>query len=137
MRGINRIVALGGVVAAIALPAFAATVEEVIAKHVEARGGEQWNDIESMKITGAYMAFSESKTFTLHRKRDRQYHIDMGFLDSNMVMGYDGQTAWRDTGDGPEKLDGLDRAILEREVDFATPFFDYEDRGYQVKLAGG
>ncbi len=55
----------------LAPPALAETVEQVIARHVEAHGGAQnWGAITSIKITGSSTAFSEVTPFTLHRKRD-------------------------------------------------------------------
>jgi len=136
MCGIKRIATLVSIVAVGALPAAAMTVEEVIAKHVESKGGEGWDGITSMKITGAYTAFSETHDFTVHRKRANKYRLEAGFLDSNLITGYDGQAAWSDSGQGPEKVDGLDLAILQREADFTTPFFDYAERGYEAELLG-
>jgi len=136
MRGIKLIATLVSIVALGAVPAAAMTLEEVIAKHVEAKGGDAWDGIRSMKITGAYTAFSETHDFTVHRTSDDKYRLEAGFLDSNMIVGYDGAAAWSDTGAGPEKVDGLDLAILQREADFTTPFFDYSVRGYEAELLG-
>jgi hypothetical protein len=60
----------------------------------------------------------------------------MGFLGADMSVGYDGTTAWEDSGQGAEKRDGLDLAIILRDADFATPFFDHEKRGYEIDLIG-
>jgi hypothetical protein len=72
----------------------------------------------------------------VHRKRADKYRLEAGFLDSSLMVGYDGQAAWSDTGEGPEKVDGLDLAILRREADFTTPLFDYRERGHTVELLG-
>ena len=57
MRWIGIVFATCAVLASGDVPTQAATVEEVIAKHVEARGGrEAWEGIETMKLTGEFTA---------------------------------------------------------------------------------
>jgi len=117
-------------------PAAAMTVEEVIAKHVDAKGGKHWDAVETMKISGSYTAFSVTEPFTLQRKRDRMYHLDAVQAGTPTIVGFDGETAWSVRGEGPEPVEGLSRAVLLRDVEFATPLFDYEDRGLAVRLLG-
>lgn len=123
------------------LPASAMTAEEVIARHVAARGGaEAWARIDSMKISGTFTAFSKSAPFVLQRKRDRRFHIDHVLDDKRVIIGYDGETAW---WDNPWRQAGVQRvapgpdlqALISR-VDFATPLFDHEQLGYRVGLLG-
>ena len=136
MRGIKPLVVLGLTVAFGGLSLGAMTVEEVIAKHVEARGGDRWDSIQTMKITGSYTAFSETNAFTLHRKRGNKYRVDGNRVGSDLTIGFDGETAWYLSDDSRETIEDLDKAMLMREVDFATPFFDYKERGFEVKLLG-
>ena len=136
MRRSNRLATLGLAVVAAVAPAAAQTVDEVIAKHIEARGGEAWNEIETMRITGSYTAFSETAPFTLERKRDNRYHITLTMAGAARLIGFDGETAWSDGPRGPSTIDGIDRKILMRDVEFATPFFGYKEKGYTVKLLG-
>lgn len=114
------------------------TVEEVIARHVEAKGGDAWDDVETMRIRGEFTAFSKSSPFVAHRARDRRYHIDHTMNDRRVVMGYDGELHWWENefgSGGPQPIaNPVDLAAFERELDFATPLFDYEQRGYKVKL---
>ncbi len=136
MRGNKILVALGVTAAIVSVPAGAMTVDEVVAKHVAARGGDAWNDIETLKITGSYTAFSITEPFTLLRKRDAKFHLDAYFVSARRIVAYDGETAWNSSEDGPETIDGLDRAVLVRDTDFPTPFFNYKENNYEVKLLG-
>ena len=130
----------GGVSLLLAGPAAAMTVEQVISKHIDARGGaERWKAIESLEITGSQTAWSKKSPFTLQRKRGGKYHLDSTQDGKKVEVGYDGQTAWWDNywmQEGAQRLRGPDLAVLMREVDFPTPFFDYREKGYEVKLVG-
>ncbi|MEM7354990.1 MAG: DUF1579 family protein [Acidobacteriota bacterium] len=122
-----------------ALPA--ETVDEVIAKHIEARGGaEAWSKIHSLKATGSFTAFSKVNPFTLHRKRDNKYHLDHMLGDLQVVIGYDGETAWWINHwyqiPWPQKITGEDLKVTMQDIDLASPFFDYEKKGYKVELQG-
>ena len=140
MRRIMIVVAACGVLTSSVALAPAATVEEVIAKHVEARGGrEAWDRIETLEVTGEFTAFSKTKPFKLYRKRDNKYYMDHYLNDRLVVIGYDGEQAWQDNHSykqGAKKIGGADLAVLMRDVDFPTPLFDYEQRGHEVKLLG-
>ncbi|RMH20887.1 MAG: DUF1579 domain-containing protein [Acidobacteria bacterium] len=119
------------------------TAEEVIEKHVAARGGrEAWAKIRSLKITGDFTAFSKVSPFTLHRKRAGDavlYHLDHKLGDKLVVVGYDGETYWWDNRwfqEGAQAIKGADLAVVERDAEMTTPFFDYREKGHKVKLAG-
>jgi hypothetical protein len=124
----------------LAPPVVAATVDEIIAKHVQAHGGAQnWDTITSMEIAGSYTAFSEVTPFTLHRKRDDKYHLDSLQNAKKYVVGYDGESAWWDNHwmqEGAQAITGPDYDALMRDVEFSTPFFDYKEKGHQVELIG-
>jgi hypothetical protein len=117
-------------------PATAMTLGDVIAEHVKARGGEKWEAVNTMKISGSFTAFSETHPFAVQRKRDHKYYMDVVVLGSPRVIGFDGDLAWSMSGDDPSLVDGLDRKVLMRDVDFATPLFDYEARGFKATLLG-
>jgi outer membrane lipoprotein-sorting protein len=121
-------------------PAAAMTAEEVIAKHVEAHGGDAWDAIDSMKITGSFTAFSQVSPFTLHRKKENKYHLDSLHNNRTYIVGYDGETLWWNNEmmqQGAKKVTGgPDHAALIREVDFTTPFRGYKEKGYTAKLLG-
>jgi len=140
MRWIGFVVVACAALAPGAVPARAATAEEVIAKHVEARGGrEAWEGIKTMKLTGEFTAFSKIKPFTLYRTRDNRYYMDHHLGDKLVVIGYDGEKAWWDNRwfkEGAQEIKAADLAVLMREIEFVTPLFDYVERGFEAKLLG-
>ena len=87
MRG-SRIIAVAAAAIVLAgLPGVAAEVDEIIAKHVQARGGqENWQAVETMRMTGSFTAFSKIAPFTLQRKRDDRYHLDTMMNDCSQML---------------------------------------------------
>ncbi len=143
MRTRTTIVAFAvatALVTAAAPVASAATVDEVVAKHIEAKGGvDAWNAIRSMRVTGEFTAFSKTAPFTLHRMRDDLYHMDHVMNGRKVVIANDGARPWWDNeffGPGARDLEGVDLTAISREFDFATPFFDLERLGHEVSLVG-
>ncbi len=121
------------------------TVDEVIAKHIEARGGlDAWSQIDNMKVTGDFTAFSKVSPFTQHRARigevKSKYHMDHVLDGRQITIGYDGETPWWINlwygVPWAQKIEGADLKAFMQDVDFESPFFHYQDKGYQVKLLG-
>ncbi len=135
------------------------TVDEVIAKHIEARGGlDAWGKIASLKATGSFTGFSKVSPFTLHRERggaaprrganasesflgaNAKYHFDHVLDGKPITIGYDGETAWWINlwyrVPWAQKIVGHDLKVFMQDVDFESPFFHYQDKGYQVELLG-
>ena len=134
--GLSAILAAG-----LALPATALTVDEVVAKHIDARGGkEAWQSVGNVKVTGSFTAFSQINPFTLNRATDGRYHLDHMLGDKLVVIGWDGETAWWENHwfqEGAQEISGVDHAVVIRDIEYPlTPFFHLEEAGHKVKLLG-
>jgi hypothetical protein len=140
MRKVTAILTLGVVMVLVPAVAGAMTLEEVIEKHVKARGGhEKWQAVETMKMTGSFTAFSKVAPFTLQRKRDSKYHMDHTLNEKTVIIGYDGKTAWWENHwwqEGAQPMSGEDLKVVMGDLDFATPLFDYKEKGYEAELLG-
>jgi hypothetical protein len=115
------------------------TVEDVIARHVEARGGDKWDSIETLRCEGEFTAFSEVAPFTLTRKRADRYLLDHEQNAKKVVIDYDGETAWWENhwfDPGAKPLEGVDLSALSTEFSFVNSLFDYAERGYTAELVG-
>jgi len=136
----RRLMVAGAAAFLLASPAVAATVEEVIAKNIQARGGvEPWRAIRTLRVTGSMTSWSRKAPFTLLRKGDGKYHLDSIMDGKKVEIGYDGDTAWWDNHwmqEGAQRIRGADLVVLMREVDLPNPFFDYREKGHEVKLLG-
>jgi hypothetical protein len=116
------------------------TLEEIIAKHIEAHGGAaRWKAVKSLKMTGTMSSWSRTGPFTLLRTGDGKYHLDGIQDDKKLIIGYDGALAWWDNRflqEGAQAIRGAELAVIQREFDLPTPFFSHKERGYEVKLRG-
>ena len=124
--------------------AHALTVDEAVAKHIEAHGGEKaWREISSMTLTGQFTAFSNIHPFTLHRQRGEgdlnKFYSDQIHDDKRVRVGYNGQKAWMINGwmGGQAqmlKAEQPDYKVMVQDAELVTPFFDWKARGYGVEL---
>ncbi len=139
-RELLAAVALLLAAAASAASAASSTLEQVIAKHVEARGGaERWKAIESLEIKGSMTQLSQTGPFTLWLGRNDRYLLESQQHGQTLTLGYDGTTAWRGNRGDPgaaQRIGGVERAMIVRDADFPTPFFDYKARGYELRHLG-
>jgi len=138
--GLVVAIAMGSSMAAPATSAAELTLEQVIAKHVEARGGaDRWKAIESLAIRGSMTQLSLAGSFTLWLGRHDKYVLESKQHGQTITVGYDGVTAWRGNRGDPgvaRRLGGVERGMIVRDADFPTPFFASDERGYLLKLLG-
>ena len=125
---------------AVIAPAVAATLEEVIAKHVEARGGrDNWDKIRSIRMTGDFTAFSKVAPFTLTRARDNSYLMDTKMNGRVVIIGHDGATTWWNNHwfkEGAERMTGIDSEVAKADAHFVNPLFNYEELGMTAEYIG-
>ncbi|MEE8367419.1 MAG: hypothetical protein V3S30_03800, partial [Thermoanaerobaculia bacterium] len=116
-------------------------VEDLIEKNIAARGGRaNWEAIQSLTIKGQYTAFSKISPYTLQRKRDLRARFESEWSGKPILMAFDGVTAWTmnefmEMG-WPQRMGSQDFIAFRQELDFANPFFDYQERGDSVELIG-
>jgi len=125
----------------LAAPTAGMTTDEVVARHIAARGGrEAWAATGTLKIAGDFTAFSQTHPFKLYRTPDQRYHLDHMLGDKLAIIGWDGETPWWENHwyqEGAQRMTGADLAVLMRDIEYPlTPFFDLETAGHQLALLG-
>jgi hypothetical protein len=139
-RAALALILAAGAAGAGAVGAAEPTLDEIIAKHIEAHGGAaRWKAVKSLKMTGTMSSWSRTGPFTLVRTGDGKYHLDGIQDDKKLIVGWDGTQAWWDNRflqEGAQPIRGTDLAVIQREFDLPTPFFSHKERGYEVKLRG-
>ncbi len=121
------------------------TVDDVIQKNIEARGGaDNWAGLENFTMEGIYVSFSDPEPFKIWRQRPDLYRFDSVRIKKVVVHAYDGENAWWSnplmgpTFEKPSIIpsqNNLDKVTL-RERFFDPVFWDAPSKSHQVVLEG-
>ncbi|MGH1365466.1 MAG: hypothetical protein ACRBF0_18025 [Calditrichia bacterium] len=117
------------------------TVEQIIKKNIEARGGEK--NIEALKaleIEGDYNAFSLTNPFKMWKQRPGHYRFDCVMVGAKATFAFDGTRAWQIHpsygSTDPMRLPNADSLIIERDAVFDPPVYEAKKNGYEIELKG-
>jgi hypothetical protein len=128
------------VLALVAASAAAQTVDEIIARSLEARGGlERLRAIQSVRMTGRVSVGDRRMKTVVETKRPACIRIDTTFDDTRSIQAFDGTTAWgiSPMGTGrPEALPAEAARAMAEEFDIDGPLVDYRAKGHKVALLG-
>jgi hypothetical protein len=76
---------------------FGQSADEIIQKHIDAHGGiENWNDIQSMKITGRFTSFSEENPILEIKAKGGKFYSEHHLGQHPVKEGCNGEIYWRD-----------------------------------------
>ena len=142
MKTIRNIVLLAMAIALVA-PAAASAMDadELIAKHLEAIGGEKnLRAIESVKATGKFMTQGMEIPFTMTHKRPNRMRLEAQVMGMTMVQCYDGERGWAVnpmTGsEDPQPMSEIEEKGFKLQADMDGLLVDYADKGYTVEYLG-
>jgi len=117
------------------------TVDELIEKNLEAKGGRQaWEDVQSAHIEGT-MSFGPTEApFVYEWKAPDKVRIQFTVQGMTGIQAYDGETGWMVMPfmgkTEPEKMSAEDAAMIQDQADFRGPFVNPEERGYKIEYVG-
>jgi photosystem II stability/assembly factor-like uncharacterized protein len=137
----------GFVVLAVALPAGAAelTVDEVVARNIEARGGlARLQAIRSLRLTGTAVFgggdFKIEAQWAQVTKRPGFVRQELSLQGLTEVEAWDGQDGWSvDPFQGrreAERTSPDDAKALARDADLDGPLVGWREKGHQVEYLG-
>jgi hypothetical protein len=132
------------VMAAVAFLPFAAspqTVDEVIAKNIQAHGGaEKLKSVRSLRTTAKFSQGSFRADFRQENKRADKVREEFIIQGLVQVQAYDGKTGWQISPFGgrkdPELLSQDDLKSLAVDADIDGPLVDYKQKGHKAELVG-
>jgi hypothetical protein len=125
----------------IAAPAHAMTAEELIAKAINALGGEEaLRALETEVVTGKVMVQGMELPFKMTKMRPDLLRTESEFQGVSIVQAYDGEKAWTvnpmmGTQD-PQDMPPMQEKAFLQQADFDGPLIDYEKKGYTVEYIG-
>jgi len=121
--------------------ASAQTVEEVIAKNIQAHGGlDKLKAVRSMRTTAKFSQGSFRAEFRQENKRADKVREELIIQGLAQVQAYDGKTGWQISPFGgrkdPELLSQDDLKSLVVDADIDGPLVEYKEKGHKAELVG-
>lgn len=119
------------------------TVDQLIAKNTEAKGGaEALHALQSLKLTGK-MLVNEGKmefAFAQTKKRPSAVRNEYTLQGMTMVQAYDGTEGWKISPfqgrKDPEKMSADDLKSLIEDAEVDGPLIDWKEKGSTVDYLG-
>jgi hypothetical protein len=139
-REIASLVVLG---ACLLLPysMHAQTVDEVIAKNIQAHGGmEKLKSVKTIRTTGKFTQGSFRAGFLEENKRPGKVREEALIQGLVQIQAYDGKTGWQVSPFGGRKdaellsQDDLKSLVVDADID--GPLVDYKEKGHKAELVG-
>lgn len=120
------------------------TVNEIIARHIEARGGlDRILTITTLRQRGRVKMGQEGNAWvTLYgeRKRPELLRIEFSINGACGVEGWDGERAWEHNPwknmAQAEYVTGLPAEALHRGAEFDGPLVGYREKGHTIQFLG-
>ena len=121
--------------------ATAQTVDEVIAKNIQAHGGlDKLKSVRSIRITAKVNQGSFRAEYRQENKRADKVREELIIQGLAQVQAYDGKTGWQISPFGgrkdPELMSQDDMKSLVVDADLDGPLVDYKEKGHKAELVG-
>src|SRR5712675_3637852 len=119
----------------------AQTVDEVIAKNIQAHGGvEKLKSINTARTTAKFTQGSFRAEVMKENKRADKVRVEFIIQGLAQVQAYDGKSGWQISPFGgrkdPELLSQDDLKSLVVDSDIDGPLVDYKEKGHKAELVG-
>ncbi len=122
--------------------AFAQTLDEIVTRHVAARGGrEALAAVRTLRMSGRAIA-GPGREAIVRREiaRPGRIRTEFVFQGTTGVYVWDGSTGWSvsplDGSLEPEPLSATAAALSAEQADFEGPLVDWKAKGHTVDLVG-
>lgn len=117
------------------------SVDEVVAKHLEAMGGlDRLKDIQTMKKVAKVTAQGRETTMTMYFKRPNLSRQEIMVDGKQVISAFDGTTPWIINPmagvNRPVAVSGAQAATIREDSSFDSPLVDYKSRGTLIDYVG-
>ncbi len=124
-------------------PAPTPTVDELVAKNIEAKGGAAAiNAIQSIRFEGRLLVNQGQIELTYKQTKERpgKVRTDATLQGMALVQSYDGASGWKISPfqgrKDPEKMSGDEAKSLVEDAEIGGPLFDWKAQGKAVTYLG-
>ena len=124
-----------------ASPVSAQTVDELVAKNIQAKGGlEKLHAVQTVKQTSTLTMQGMTASIIVYGKRPNLLRQEIKLGDQTIVNAFDGTTPWMINPlagtDRPVVITGPQADMIRDQSSFDGPLVDYKDKGSTVELVG-
>jgi hypothetical protein len=121
----------------------APTIDELVAKNIEAKGGaDALRALKSLRLTGKVLVSQGQIEFRYveTKKRPGEIRTEATLQGMNAIQAYDGKEGWRVSPfqgrKDPEKMSTDDAKSLIEDAEIEGPLFDWRAKGSTVDYLG-
>lgn len=137
----RELVLICAALAAASIPAGAQTVDEIIAKNIQAVGGlAKLESVQTLRTSGKVSIQGFEVRFAEVAKRSDKVREEMTVQGMSQVRAYDGKTAWQinpfEGRRDPEILSADDAKDLQIDADIDGPLVNYSEKGSKAEFVG-
>lgn len=120
-------------------PSYAQTVDEIVARHIQAKGGaEKLKSVSSVRMTGKLTSQGRDVPMTVMTKRPNLLRQEITTPGGLAVNAFDGETAWALAPGAaiPREITGPQADAARSNTEFDGPLLDYKAKGHTLELVG-
>ena len=140
-RSLRIFIPVLAVLSVFSLGASAQTVDEVVARNIQAKGGlEKLKSVRSVRTTAKFSQGAIRVEYRQENKRANKVREEYVIQGLAQVQAYDGKTGWQISPFGgrkdPELLSQDDLKSLAVDADMDGPLVEYKEKGHKAELVG-
>ena len=140
-RGVRLFLPVSAAIVFFSIVASAQTVDEVIAKNIQAHGGlDKLKSVRSIRTSAKFSQGSFRADFRQENKRADKVREELIIQGLAQVQAYDGKMGWQISPFGgrkdPELLSQDDLKSLVVDADIDGPLVEYKEKGHKAELVG-
>ncbi|HEY3173643.1 MAG TPA: hypothetical protein VGK86_13830 [Thermoanaerobaculia bacterium] len=120
----------------------ALTVDDIVAKNIQARGGlEKLKAVKSIRLTGHMTVGPGTEApMLIEMKRPDKLRLDVTIQGMTLTQAYDGKSGWQLNPFGgsknPEPMSAEEMKDAAEQADMDGPLVDWKAKGHKVELVG-
>lgn len=120
---------------------FSQTVDEIIARNIEAKGGlAKIKAVQTERVEGTMEIGGMQANIVRIAKRPNKMRMEITLQGMTLIQAFDGQNGWQVvpfTGKkDPEPMTPEDQKLVAQDADIDGPLVDYKEKGNKVELIG-
>jgi len=124
----------------LAAPAQAQTADDVVALNLRSKGGEKWQGITSVKMSGRMSSQGMELPMTVYARRPNHTRQELDVKGAKLVQAFDGTTGWIVNplagSETPQEMPAPLVQMMRNTADFDGPLVNYKQKGHAIELVG-